>query len=87
MKFKSEQINLNGKVIIDYDQPILKKKEFFEILNTSLQNTISEIKYQGKKVFCYFRNNIKHYFICVSLTYLGNPHPIFKKKNSIKKMI
>ncbi|WP_322908446.1 hypothetical protein RRG55_04070 [Mycoplasmopsis felis] len=35
-KYKSEQIDKNGKIIIDFDQPITKRLNFLEILNNSL---------------------------------------------------
>ncbi|WP_322902195.1 hypothetical protein [Mycoplasmopsis felis] len=83
-KYKSEQIDKNGKIIIYFDQPITKRLNFLEILNNSLNFGVKEFKYKNKTVFFYMNNNIKYYFICASVTYLGNPHPIFKKRIQLK---
>ncbi|WP_322901178.1 hypothetical protein RRG40_04250 [Mycoplasmopsis felis] len=83
-KYKSEQNDKNGKIIIDFDQPITKKINFLEILNHSLNSGVKEFKYKNKILFLYINNNIKHYFICAWVTYLGNPHPIFKKRIQLK---
>ncbi|WP_416322753.1 hypothetical protein O7983_000191 [Mycoplasmopsis felis] len=47
-KYKSEQIDKNGKIVIDFHQSITKKINFLEILNHSLNSGVKEFKYKIK---------------------------------------
>ncbi len=74
---KVEQINDKSEVVIDYGE-ILTKNEIADIILKCFKN--SEYKngyiyggYFGKKYCIYFKN----------VSYLGTPHPIFKKRIQI----
>lgn len=83
---KSEQINSYMQMVWDYDQKFTKKSEFLNALRKALGETVSLVKYQGTKgVYLYESDGMKHYMICASITYLGNPHPLFKKRMQLKK--
>ncbi len=74
---KVEQIDENQEIVMDYGE-ILSKKETAEILLNNFPNT--EYKdgclygeKSGKKFCIYFKN----------ISYLGTPHPLFKKRIQI----
>lgn len=74
---KSEQINENLEVVMDYGE-ILNKDELVEILLKNFPNTENKdgVLYgekEGKKYCIYFKN----------ISYLGTPHPFFKKRIQI----
>ncbi|WP_322876383.1 hypothetical protein RRG38_04035 [Mycoplasmopsis felis] len=63
-KYKSEQIDKNGKIVIDFDQSITKKINFLEILNHSLNSGAKEFKYKNKILFLYI-NKISNIILFV----------------------
>ncbi len=80
MNSKSEQLRFDASVIVEYDQP-LKKNEMFEILSQWLGETnLSLKKIFNRRVFVYSGNSKEVVLLAKSITYLGNPHPIFKKR-------
>ncbi len=87
MKFtKCEQINSCMQMVLDYDQKLTKREEFLTVLKKALGENVSLVKYQGTKdVYLYKSNGVDHYLICAAVTYLGNPHPLFKKRMQLKK--
>lgn len=75
---KVEQINKQGKVVLDFDVPI-KNIEIISLLKKycivkNNKNPFSVI-YKKKKIIIHIK----------SITYLGNPHPIHKKRIQIPK--
>ena len=74
---KIEQINKKGKIVLAKDKP-LKKKGIFDILSNFFDkiNSISG----GFQVFL---NRKKYIILIKNITYLGHPHPIFKKRIQI----
>ncbi|WP_391591834.1 Methylase-associated X1 domain-containing protein [[Mycoplasma] cavipharyngis] len=82
---KSEQINAQGQIIIDYDQPLKKSSDLLHALKKALGNSVIPIKFNRfKNVFLYQNNGLNHYLIVASITYLSKPHPIFKKRIQLK---
>jgi hypothetical protein len=75
---KIEQINTNGQVVIDYDYKLSKK---------DIKNILSKYVYVSNDenpFICIFNN--KKINLCIKqVTYLGNPHNIFKKRIQIPK--
>lgn len=74
---KSEQINENLEIVTDYGE-ILNKNELVNILlenfpNTEEKDGVLYGKKEGKKYCIYFKN----------ISYLGTPHPLFKKRIQI----
>ncbi len=83
---KSEQINSCMQMVMDYDQKFTKREEFLNALQKALGQDVTLIKYQGTKdVYLYKCGGVNHYIMCASVTYLGNPHPLFKKRMQLKK--
>lgn len=74
---KVEQVNLVGRIVEDYGE-ILSKQELNQIL---VENFKCEIKSDG---FAYGENKGKKYCLCCkNVSYLGIPHPNFKKRIQI----
>lgn len=74
---KSEQINENLEIVMDNGE-ILNKDELVNILLENFPNTEEKdgVLYgdkEGKKYCIYFKN----------ISYLGTPHPFFKKRIQI----
>lgn len=76
-KVKVEQI-INSKVVEDFSE-ILIPSELKKIIHDSFDN--SEICSDGY-VYCYYEN-VKFCIMCKNISYLGNPHPIYKKRIQI----
>ncbi|HMO78854.1 MAG TPA: hypothetical protein PJ997_01720 [Candidatus Paceibacterota bacterium] len=76
---KVEQIDSDNNVIIDYDEKI-SAPDIKKILSKHF-NVIND-----RNPFICFSKNNKKFFLCVKqITYLGNPHNIFKKRIQIPK--
>lgn len=76
---KVEQVNLDGDVVIDYGE-VLLPKEIEDIIIKFFPDT------EKKRKNLYFKYNNKNYGIyCKNISYLGNPHPIFKKRIQISE--
>jgi len=82
---KSEQINSSMQLVNDYDDPITTQMGLLNCLKKSLGSNVSIMKYnKTKRVYVYINNGITHYFLTAAVTYLGNPHPLFKKRMQLK---
>lgn len=81
MNVDSEQITLDKSLIIAQDQPLSEKQ-----LQTCLINTLGKDKCRiiaipkRKWVLEYKNDGIIYHLLVRTCTYLGNPHPIFKKR-------
>ncbi len=83
---KSEQINSYMQMVIDYDQPLTKEKDFLRVYKKALGENVSIFKYKkNKRVIIYQENGFNHYIISAAITYLSKPHPIFKKRMQLQK--
>ncbi|EIE42099.1 hypothetical protein MCANUFG1_00633 [Mycoplasmopsis canis UFG1] len=85
---KSQQINSYMQMVIDYDQILKTNDDILYALQKALGNDVKKIKFKNTKtVFKYTNkdNNIEHYFLVASISYLGSPHPTFKKRMQLKK--
>lgn len=80
MNVKSQQLKSDLSLCIDYDQP-LQKNEMTNKLLEILGNTNCSIEtVNGSKVLIYKTNTGNHVLLYKAITYLGNPHPTFKKR-------
>ena len=82
MNIDSEQLTLDKKLVISQDQP-LTDKQLQECLYNALDKSRCKILTVPKRkwVMEYTSPNGKvHHFLVRTCTYLGNPHPIFKKR-------
>lgn len=83
---KSEQILPNKSLVLDYDQPLLSSKDILQALRNSLGKEIYLTKFQkSKNVYVYKHGDKINYLLCGAVTYLSNPHPVFKKRFQLKK--
>lgn len=83
---KSEQLLPNKSLVYDFDEPVLKNNDFLAALNQALGEKISVLKYQGtKNVYVYEHDGRTEYLLCGAVTYLSNPHPLFKKRLQLKQ--
>ncbi len=81
---KSEQITRDGNIVVDYDQPLLKKDEILDVYKKFLGLDCRIEKYGNHYIYTYSHDGIKEYFLTSSVTYLSKPHPIFKKRSQLK---
>ena len=81
---KSEQITPTLSVVYDYDQKLTKSSEFESAFKEALGN-IEVVKYGNHKIYKYTYNNYDTYFLTGAITWLSNPHPLFKKRLQLKK--
>lgn len=80
MNVNSEQIQFDASVVVAQDQP-LTPNGIFEVLRHWLgQKNVSKEIILGKRVIVYNNSETKIILLAKCITYLGNPHPIFKKR-------
>lgn len=83
MNINSEQLDYLGTVIEDQDQP-LSVKELRNALICRLGSQFCSIKnILGRNVLVYTNSGQSHILLMKNVTYLGNPHPVFKKRIQI----
>lgn len=83
MNRKSEQLTAEYNIAVDYDQP-LSPITMSEVIKECLGDKCSITKIHNRKVITYENKEGKRIaLLCKSITYLGNPHPIFKKRIQI----
>ena len=73
---KVEQINKSGNIVIDYDQTLTAK----DIRNLIFDLFNSKARVEGKQFILYEKIGI----LACNVTYLGNPHPEYKKRIQLK---
>lgn len=80
MNADSEQIRFDTSIVKDQDQP-LRPNEIYGLLCRWLgAENVSKCEILGRKVIVYNNNEKKIILLTKCITYLGNPHPIFKKR-------
>ncbi len=82
---KNEQINNDKTIVLDYDQPLTKREDILNVYKKYLGTGCEIENYNGKTIYVYTGSEIKEYFLTSSITYLGNPHPLFKKRCQLKQ--
>ena len=82
MNQKSEQLTAAYNIVVDDDMPLTPSRLRDTIIGCLGANCTLETLY-GKKVLVYQCEAGKKVLLCKNITYLGNPHPIFKKRIQI----
>ena len=81
MNNPSEQITLDKNLVIAHDQPLSDVQLQSCLIDTLGSNNCRVIKVPSRKWVLEFSDGNKiHHLLVRSCTYLGNPHPIFKKR-------
>lgn len=81
MNADSQQITLDKSLVIDRDQPLKPKQLIETVLNTLGHDKAHKISIPPRKMAVEYNTNGKRYHLIVkACTYLGNPHPIYKKR-------
>lgn len=81
MNVDSEQITLDKSLVVAQDQPLSDKQLQNCLYNVLGKEKCRVIKVPLQKWVLEYKDNGKIYHLLVrSCTYLGNPHPIFKKR-------
>lgn len=81
MNVDSEQITLDKNLVVAQDQPLSDRKLRECLINALGQDRCRVIRVPFRKWVLEYIDGIKVYhFLVRSCTYLGNPHPIFKKR-------
>jgi hypothetical protein len=83
MPFNVEQINSQGKVVNDYDVTF-RGNDLLNLVVSSLGSKFKKVKVGTKNVIeVTLVNGNKELLLIKSVSYLGNPHPIYKKRIQI----
>ncbi len=80
---KVEQIDILGNKVIEYDEKV-KSSEYKNIFESAGLEIEEEAYHNRKKIYKTIVGDKKFILLPASVTYLGNPHPIFKKRVQIK---
>ena len=80
---KSEQLTLNGELVFDHDTK-LYRTEIRAIYQSVFGSMYTEEKIHGKKVDIITSGEKRYFLLTSQISYLGNPHPTFKKRVQLK---
>lgn len=80
MNKNSEQLRYDASVIIDQDQPLTRNEIYNTLCDFLGSENLSFQKIFDKKVIVYSTPTKNIFLLTKCVTYLGNPHPIFKKR-------
>lgn len=80
---ESEQITLEGDLVYEHDVR-LTRKETKQIYNSIFGDSYSELEICGKKTDIVINGNKKYILLTSQISYLGNPHPTYKKRVQLK---
>lgn len=82
---KIEQIDIYGKKVIDYDDRVTKIYDYVKFFKDMGFSVEVEMFGKNKKIIKANTPEKKYIFLLANITYLGNPHPIYKKRVQLKK--
>lgn len=80
MNQPSEQILPDLRIVIDRDQPLSPRQQEEVLRNNLGAENCSHQIVCGEKVFVYEKGEKKIVILHKAITYLGNPHPAYKKR-------
>lgn len=80
MNTDSEQIQYDTSVVVAKDQPLTPRGIFNTFSERLGAENVCFGTFYGKKVIIYNDGVKKFILLAKSITYLGNPHPVFKKR-------
>ena len=81
---ESEQITLDGELVYEHDAR-LTRKETKTIYSSIFGDMYSQLEICGKKVDTVVSSNKKIVLLTSQISYLGNPHPTYKKRVQLKE--
>lgn len=76
----SEQIRADFGLEVAVDQVLSKKQQQNALVHYLGEKNCSEENILGRKVLVYRKDGKKYILLHKAISYLGNPHPIFKKR-------
>ena len=82
MNADSEQLTAEYNIVVDKDTPLSHYQQMDLILSL-LGDNVSRKTILGRKVVLFRYQGIKTIILTKAITYLGNPHPVFKKRIQI----
>lgn len=85
MNIDSEQIQFDTTVVLAQDQSLTPNGIYNALSQRLGHQHISKQNILDKKVIVYKNGNQKVILLAKSITYLGNPHPAFKKRIQLPK--
>ena len=81
MNVDSEQITLDKSLVVAQDQPLSDKELKECLINVLGKDKCRILPVPSRKWVLEFADGDKlHHLLVRTCTYLGNPHPIFKKR-------
>jgi len=80
MNHDNEQLDFLGNVVVAQDQPLRGNALFAAVIDRLGDDDCHIETIFGKKVLVYIHNSIKTILLVKAISYLGNPHPIYKKR-------
>jgi len=80
MNQPSEQILPDLRIVLDKDEPLSPKKQEEALKNNLGAANCTSEEICGKKVLVFTKKGKKTIFLHKAITYLGNPHPVHKKR-------
>ena len=78
MAFLVEQVNTDGTIVCDYDQT-LSVRALYERIATYFPGIYRD----EDGIICGVYQGRKYSIRAKNVSYLGNPHPVFKKENTV----
>ncbi|MCC8114994.1 MAG: hypothetical protein LIP03_13595 [Bacteroidales bacterium] len=84
MNQDNQQLTSGYDILLAQDQP-LSRKEMREVIMGKLGTQCEYTEVEGKKRIVYHNGSKDIIIFAKAITYLGNPHPIFKKRIQIPK--
>ncbi|BAW18446.1 hypothetical protein MBVG596_0857 [Mycoplasmopsis bovigenitalium] len=84
-KTRSLQVQSPNEFVLDIDQTLFQNEIYNLLKNNLLADNLSLIKIDSKKYIEYKYKNNKYIIFAKSVSYLGRPHPLDKKRIQISK--
>lgn len=85
MNLDSEQIQFDASVTVAQDQPLAPTKIYDALSQWLGHENISKQNILNKKVIVYSNGSQQYVLLTKCVTYLGNPHPQYKKRIQLPK--
>lgn len=83
MAVKSKQLTKDGNIVLDYDNKVRVESVVDKLRDLKIKANI--YKWNNKKTIKIKTNDSIIFLLVANITYLGNPHPTFKKRMQLKQ--
>lgn len=83
----SEQIRSDLSLDIAQDQVLSPKQQQEVMMRFLCENRCKMQEIVGRRVFSYFADGKTYILLHRAVSYLGNPHPTFKKKSPVTTLV